>query len=799
MHSEDRIGHIVGHYRIIRSLGYGGSALVFLAQDINLQREVAVKVFQPNESDSDTQGFLRRFAREARVLAQLDHPNILPVYDYGEQDGSAYLIIPFMAGGSLKDYLSHHRVIAPTEAVRLIEQTLNALQYAHERGLIHRDIKPGNMLFKADGTLVLSDFGLVKIISPDSPIFQPGDMATQTHVIAGTPDYMAPEQALGKVVPASDIYSTGIVLYEMLAGKRPFSSDNYVSTLMKQLHEPPPSLQPINPTVSSALEIVVMRALEKEPEKRFQQPNEMLAALKQAIHSTRTDEGATIVASAPASSSTSFAGYDTPVRPEEQSELHLKQPVTPTGLTQPAITPMQLASTTPASLSNTPPRHATRTFLLTVAAIFLIIMSVVGTLFASHVLGPYLSSTTPTPLTRQTATMTKGGTQSSPTVTVSNTQGTQVLTTCPATGTARAATMPSPILGNDQNIIYIVNEGTLNNPTFGTIKRRDITAYAQGNKSAVEIKKMPGVHISEGQVSRDGAWVLFGAIVAGQYQLRLVRVDGQYLQTLYCATTNDTITHIQWSFDQRSIAFNEGATLYLLDDTNGQVQPELLPDPNTSYTPLTWLDNSHLIVKPTASGFTNQHISVLDTQQGASQQSRNLSKLLPIAQNCFSFDTSYDLKSLFFSTCDANATSTGSSSGTSQIIVQPIAGGAGHIIYTGNMQAITTVRAVTPTALLFTVENANSGDTQSGLWMVNTDGSGVSQLSQDPTHILSLCPFSQYAWSNVSRDDSMYALQGYDQQTNTYSLYYGSLGGSSATQFADISNTQLFLVGWTTM
>src|SRR5258708_16853402 len=190
---------------------------VFLAEDLNLGGEVAMKVFWPRPGE--TKDFLRRFAREARVLAQLDHPNILPVYDYGEQHGQAYLVMPYMAGGSLKDMLKVRQVLPPAEAIRLTTEALNALQYAHERGLIHRDIKPGNMLFKADGKLMLCDFGLVKVISTSDEILNIEHTESLTaHAITGTPDYMAPEQIQGRAVQSSDIYAMGMVIYEMLAG-----------------------------------------------------------------------------------------------------------------------------------------------------------------------------------------------------------------------------------------------------------------------------------------------------------------------------------------------------------------------------------------------------------------------------------------------------------------------------------------------------------------------------------------------------------------------------------------------------
>jgi serine/threonine protein kinase len=283
---QDLTGRVLGHYRIKDSLGFGGMATVYRAEDINLQRDVAVKIFRPR--DGMNADFLRRFEREARVLARLDHPHILPVYDYGEQDGLAFLVMPLMGGGSLRDRLQRGR-FATNDAVRLVAQMLDALQYAHDRGLIHRDVKPGNMLFKSDGKLLLSDFGLVKVLSNEGEAPISTDEASLTaHAITGTPDYMAPEQIMGHAAQSSDIYAMGIVLYEMLAGERPFSADNYMSLLMKHLHEQPRPLRSLNPHIDPALETVVMRALEKDVQQRYRYALDMRAALQRAQSATPT-------------------------------------------------------------------------------------------------------------------------------------------------------------------------------------------------------------------------------------------------------------------------------------------------------------------------------------------------------------------------------------------------------------------------------------------------------------------------------------------------------------------------------
>src|SRR5579883_3422314 len=278
MQPQDLVGQTLGHYRMKRQVGYGGMATVFLAEDIHLGREVALKVFWPRAGE--THDFLRRFAREARVLAQLDHPNILPVYDYGEQGELAYLVTPYMSGGTLKEVLRERKALPPSEAIQLVSQVLPALQYAHDRNLIHRDIKPGNLLFKGDGSLVLADFGLVKVVQGENGSLV-HTITASGQSIAGTPEYMAPEQIQGKAVPASDIYALGIVLYEMVTGQRPFTGDSLLSILMKHANEQPRPPRELNPYVSPQLQTVIQKALEKEPQRRFARPADFLQALQQ--------------------------------------------------------------------------------------------------------------------------------------------------------------------------------------------------------------------------------------------------------------------------------------------------------------------------------------------------------------------------------------------------------------------------------------------------------------------------------------------------------------------------------------
>ena len=816
------IGRVLGHYKIVRSLGVGGTAMVFLAQDINLQRDVALKLFQPQEGE--TRDFLRHFVREARVVAQLDHPNILSVYDYGEQDGMAFLVMPQMAG-SLRERLVRNKVVSPTETLKIIGPILNALQYAHDRGLIHRDIKPGNILFKSDGTPMLSDFGLVKVLTPSNEqtltMQQTADMTG--HVIAGTPDYMSPEQINGKVTPASDIYSIGIVLYEMLTGTRPFSAESYMGVLMKQVYEPPRSLRSINPRISVVLENVVLHAIEKDATNRYQRPDELRHALEVAINgagtynasipvSYATDPMPTVRQDAEQGSHIPYQNASAFTPTPSVADVSQTTPVYPTtpqtSFTPPPVHRQQVAPVSPLPAPYAPSSERQSRSIpvpLLVGLILLILVIIGGTttaFFGPPPLG-FLHRGTISPPIQTTpqlkpTTAVKGST--TPTVTPGTTPVTQPVpaTTidCPAIGTARAAITAPLVLGNHRNIIYIVNEFSNGQATFGTLKRRDVDS----NLKATEIQKMAETNISEAQVSQDGQWILFVAHFNGQDQLRLVRVDGQGLQTLYCAPSGNLLRGSQWSFNQHFVVFDAGTTVlttYLLDITTGNVQPELVPQSYANYIPNTWLDNTHVYL--TSVNNTNnaplQGLYLLDIQRGMNQHDTDLKQIATLSQTCSSFDTSYDLSHLILSTCTSSQAE--GFSGPASITSHPVTGGSSQTIYSNAAQAITMVRAVTPTTLLFMIETSKNDTSQNGLWEIHTDGTGLTRLTTDTDGSQSLCPYSQYAWSNVSRDSTMYALESYNQQTNTYGMYYGSLSGGLSTQFASIAGTQLFLVGWT--
>lgn len=250
-------------------------AHVYLARDVRLGREVAVKVL--DERLAERSGFRERFLREARVAAALDHPNIVPLYDFGESEFQLYLVMPYISGGSLQDAL--RRAPLPVgEVVTYGSQMADALDYAHQRSVVHRDVKPANMLVHSNGRLMLADFGLAKILSS-----APRPSTPRNHPDAGTPEYMAPEQIEGRTDERSDIYGLGVVLYLLMTGHLPFTGPTSHVIMDGHLHRLPEQPRRLNPAVSPAMQAVILRALAKHPEDRFQKASELGAALLEAL------------------------------------------------------------------------------------------------------------------------------------------------------------------------------------------------------------------------------------------------------------------------------------------------------------------------------------------------------------------------------------------------------------------------------------------------------------------------------------------------------------------------------------
>ena len=267
-------GESVGPYRIIEQLGQGGMATVFKAYHAALDRFVALKVLHPAFTEDHT--FPSRFQREARLMAKLEHPNIVPIFDYAEHDGRPYLVMKFIEGETLKARIATGR-LSPAEIARVVDAVGAALSYAHQHGILHRDVKPSNVLLAREGGIYLADFGLARIAAS-------GESTISTDMLMGTPQYISPEQAMGKkdLDEGTDIYSFGVMFYEMVVGKVPFSADTPFSIIHDHIYTPLPLPHQINPQVPPDVERVLLKALAKERGDRYRSLNDLVAAFQQA-------------------------------------------------------------------------------------------------------------------------------------------------------------------------------------------------------------------------------------------------------------------------------------------------------------------------------------------------------------------------------------------------------------------------------------------------------------------------------------------------------------------------------------
>ncbi len=267
------VGRSLGQFRIVERIGAGGMATVFKAYQPNLDRYVAIKVLPAYHARDPI--FVKRFVQEARAVAKLVHPNILQIHDFGEQDNITYIVMEYVEGGTLKDRLK--RPIAVPEAVDYMIQAAEGLNCAHNNGIVHRDVKPANMLLRKDGYLLLSDFGIAKILEGTTNL-------TRVGTGIGTPQYMSPEQGTGQAVDRrSDIYSLGIVLFHCLAGRVPFTAENPLTITVKHLNDPLPVEMLRMAGIPSPIEQVVVKMAAKAPQDRYQTTDELIAALTEAL------------------------------------------------------------------------------------------------------------------------------------------------------------------------------------------------------------------------------------------------------------------------------------------------------------------------------------------------------------------------------------------------------------------------------------------------------------------------------------------------------------------------------------
>ena len=275
---QGMIGRTIGRYRITEHLGRGGMAEVYKAYQPSLDRYVAIKLMHAFLADD--RDFLTRFEREAKVVATLRHPNIVQVHDFDVQDGQYYMVMEFIDGVTLKTMLEsmHERGewIGLDDAVNIVLSLGSALRYAHERGMVHRDVKPANVMITGEGHVILTDFGIAKILSTTN--------LTASGAMVGTPSYMSPEQGMGQPGDErSDIYSLGVMLYQMAVGRLPFDADTPLAVVLKHINDPLPMPRALKPDLSEDVERIILKALAKNPDDRYASVGEMTADLKRAV------------------------------------------------------------------------------------------------------------------------------------------------------------------------------------------------------------------------------------------------------------------------------------------------------------------------------------------------------------------------------------------------------------------------------------------------------------------------------------------------------------------------------------
>jgi len=268
------VGENIGPYRIVEQLGQGGMATVYKAYHASLDRYVALKALHPAFNEDKT--FASRFQREARVVAKLEHPNIVPVYDYAEHEGRPYLVMKFIEGDTLKARMTE-KPLSSDEIKKVLDAVGGALSYAHKQGILHRDIKPSNVMVATDGQIYLADFGLARIA-------QSGESTMSSDSIMGTPQYISPEQAMGKkdLDAGTDLYSFGVMLYEMVVGQVPFSADTPFAVIHDHIYTPLPLPRSVNPKVPEQVERVLLKSLSKERADRYEDAATMIQAFKDA-------------------------------------------------------------------------------------------------------------------------------------------------------------------------------------------------------------------------------------------------------------------------------------------------------------------------------------------------------------------------------------------------------------------------------------------------------------------------------------------------------------------------------------
>ncbi|MBI3362421.1 MAG: serine/threonine protein kinase [Chloroflexi bacterium] len=382
---DDLIGRTLGPYQITQPLGRGGMAAVYKAYQPALQRYVAIKIL-PASLAHDPQ-FSERFTREARAIARLDHPNILPVYDFGQSDGVTYIVMKYVDGGTLKDVLERGKMPFD-QAALILGQVASALDYAHGQGVIHRDIKPANILLARPDWALLSDFGLAKVTESAAKL-------TGTGVGMGTPEYMAPEQASGLEIDArADIYSLGVTLYAMVTGEVPYTGSTPIAIILKHVNDPLPSPRAVNPAIPFVAETAILKAMAKKPAERYPSASELSRAFGAAVGAKPQVEATRLeVPGAPITEKRPTAGA-TILEPPPSAVREVSPTMPPPAAWPPAAPPPVAVAPPPAKKGG-----ISWVWIAGAAVAFVCLLLVVGSVFLGGMVAIFGSTATPEPPT----------------------------------------------------------------------------------------------------------------------------------------------------------------------------------------------------------------------------------------------------------------------------------------------------------------------------------------------------------------------------------------------------------------
>ena len=509
MASDDLINQRLGQYQITAVLGRGGMATVYLARQTSMDRDVAIKVMARELADDEQ--FIARFQHEAQVIARLQHPHILPVIDFGREGKNIYIVMRLVRGGSLDDRLKSGPLDLPL-ASRMLSQIASALTFAHEQGIIHRDLKPNNVLLDERDNVYLTDFGIAKMLAGTSKL-------TATGNILGTPAYMAPEQWRGEAVDArTDTYALGVVLYEMVLGQLPFSGDTPYTLMYKHFNDPPPPPRDLNPNIHPAIEAVLLKALAKEADARYQSTEALANDFAEAVRAVSTGVGSAPVDGLEATVIGADVGGAPPTgqrpaaRPADEAPTLPPPPEktapSPAGAPAPAAPPPAAAPTL-----KQPPRRGLRPIILGLAGVLLAAILGGGAFF---LFGGNDEPATETPVANL-ASPTDEATQT-PEPTATDTPEPTATDTLTPTATATDTDTPTPSPTATESATRATVLTQLANVRRGPDLRYEVIATLERDRSVLVLG-----------VSEDGGWyqVAGGGIAGvGWISAETVRISG---------------------------------------------------------------------------------------------------------------------------------------------------------------------------------------------------------------------------------------------------------------------------------